>query len=122
MGEFNGASIGAVFLAPWNGTRLALVIAGSDLDGFHKAALLSPTHTAQTTVSVRALQQHRGFDGFTWRAWLTRGEQPDWVVTGPNFGWAGASGLLAGGFYSPWWEFDSRVSFVQASVAPMARR
>eukprot|EP00026_Physarum_polycephalum_P002438 Phypoly_transcript_02444.p1 GENE.Phypoly_transcript_02444~~Phypoly_transcript_02444.p1 ORF type:complete len:863 (+),score=95.22 Phypoly_transcript_02444:156-2744(+) len=71
---------GALFLAPWQTQRLAAVIAGNDDTGYWNAFQSFPTHTGHMV--------------------------PDYQIVGPKFGWAGAGGILAAGFWNNFWEFD----------------
>lgn len=38
---------------------------------------------------------------------------PDYLVVGPKFGWAGAGGLLAAGFWNNVWQFDVSCGYVK---------
>jgi len=77
---YSAPNTGAIFLSPWANAHLAVVIAGNDMGGFWRAFQAFPTHTGHMV--------------------------PDYMVVGKSFGWAGAGGVLAAGYWNNLWQFD----------------
>eukprot|EP01112_Ceratiomyxa_fruticulosa_P022069 TRINITY_DN7980_c1_g1_i1.p1 TRINITY_DN7980_c1_g1~~TRINITY_DN7980_c1_g1_i1.p1 ORF type:complete len:875 (+),score=198.67 TRINITY_DN7980_c1_g1_i1:181-2805(+) len=65
---------------------LCAVMEGTDLPGLLKAANLFPVSSSVTV--------------------------PDFVVAGPEWGYAGAGGLLAAGFWDNFWSYDPSLAYV----------
>jgi len=63
-----------------------VVIGGTDITGFLNAATLFPLHTGD--------------------------EIPDYIITSPEFGVAGASNYLAAGFWNNQWAYDSQIGYI----------
>lgn len=80
--SFTAPGTGAIFLANWapQDSRVAVVVAGTDAEGFWRAFQAFPTHTGHMV--------------------------PDYLVVGKTFGWAGAGGVLAAGYWDNQWKFD----------------
>jgi hypothetical protein len=86
--SFTHPSSATAFIAPLPDTypRMALVLAGNTNSAMRKAITLVPTKSSWTL--------------------------PDWVATGPEFGWNGAAGLLGAGYWSFDWKFDPSNSWI----------
>jgi len=67
--------------------RLALVVAGSSMEGFTLASKLLPLSAGLTL--------------------------PDYVVVEPSFAWRGAGGILAAGFYDNHWQISERTGYLR---------
>jgi len=67
-----------------------LVITGTDYTGFSKALLSFPMSSGITI--------------------------PDWIITGPTYGWKGAGGLKGAGFWGNKWEFLPEMSYLTPYV------
>ena len=76
--------LAVIFLRPWDGGKLEMVLWGSDVTSLDVAARLAPS--------------------------VTGGGQPDFVVTSRKAGWKGVGGVRALGFFNPDWSV-SPVSF-----------
>jgi hypothetical protein len=66
--------------------RLALFVDGNTPTAANSASSLIPTKSSWTV--------------------------PDWAVTGPEFGWNGAAGLLGAGYWNNYWRYDARISWM----------
>lgn len=86
--DFSHTASGLAFITPVPSetNSLQLVIDGNSVEAFRKAAGLVPTKSSWTV--------------------------PDWVVTGPEYGWNGAAGLLGAGYWSNNWQFEAANSWV----------
>lgn len=77
---------GLAFVTPTESSGLALFIDGNSPASARQATGLVPTKSSWTV--------------------------PDWVVTGPEYGWNGAAGLLGAGYWNNEWQFDAATSWV----------
>ena len=84
--SFSSAKTGILFLAPWK-SKLALVIAGTDLEGTLLAMTIFPVQTGNTI--------------------------PDYVVVDESVRWKGVGGALAAGFWTNSWEFDIAIGYLR---------
>lgn len=85
---FSHPSSGLAFIipAPGSKTRMALIVDGNTPPAFKLATGLIPTKSSWTV--------------------------PDWVVTGPEYGWNGAAGLLGAGYWSYNWNYEHSTSWM----------
>jgi hypothetical protein len=72
--------------SPDNYPHLMQIVAGNSFKAVKRAVGLIPTKSSWTV--------------------------PDWVVTGPEFGWNGVGGLLGAGYWSNEWMFDPTASWI----------
>jgi len=83
---FTSNLTGIVFNTMWGTERVAVVVDGLSAQGFQNAASLLPIKSGTTV--------------------------PDYVVTGPKFGYSGAAGFSTLGFWDSNWLFQPYQSYV----------
>lgn len=85
--SFEHPSSALAFLMPWPYRKdaMVLVVDANSVESVSKAAGLIPTKSSWTV--------------------------PDWVATGPEYGWNGAAGLLGAGYWSNDWKYDAANSW-----------
>jgi len=91
--HYSAPGIGTLFLAPLRPPssglpqRLALVVAGTSLEGFALASKLLPLSAGLAL--------------------------PDFVVVEPSFAWRGAGGIVAAGFYDNHWRVSEQTGYLR---------
>ena len=89
---FSSPQTGTVFLAPHAGSRLALIISGSSIEGIRDAVhLATPTIPPMTRSPFSNMV-------------------PDYVITGPLFRARGPGGYLCTGFWDNRWGYGREIS------------
>jgi hypothetical protein len=91
-----GTPLGIIYLTPFppsNATdqlsRLAVVVAGTTIDGFNLAASLFPSYSGITL--------------------------PDYVVLSNEYKWKGSGGFISAGYWNNFWEYDASISYTDYS-------
>eukprot|EP01125_Pyxidicula_operculata_P009720 TRINITY_DN318_c2_g1_i1.p1 TRINITY_DN318_c2_g1~~TRINITY_DN318_c2_g1_i1.p1 ORF type:complete len:777 (+),score=119.56 TRINITY_DN318_c2_g1_i1:180-2510(+) len=85
---FSSKSTGITFLSPGlSRNNVIVVLAGTDNKGLKKAFDLLPIASAIT--------------------------MPDYAIAGPDWGWAGSSGLLAVGFWDNNWNYSDDLGYIK---------
>lgn len=84
--EHESSALAFIMPYPYRKDALVLVVDANSVESVPKAAGLIPTKSSWTV--------------------------PDWVATGPEYGWNGAAGLLGAGYWSHDWKYDAANSWV----------